>query len=77
MEITLQQIHLIMQRANVSYSEAKAALEQANGDILEALLLLEQSHESVNKASQIAAQAPQPIQASLLTLTFIIKSSSS
>ena len=53
MEITLQQIHLIMQRANVSYSEAKAALEQANGDILEALLLLEQSHESVNKASQI------------------------
>ena len=31
MEITLEQIDLIMQRANVSYAEAKAALEAANG----------------------------------------------
>lgn len=45
MEITLEQIDLIMQRANVSYAEAKAALEQANGDILEALLLLEQGEK--------------------------------
>lgn len=45
MEITLEQIDLIMQRANVSYSEAKAALEHANGDILEALLLLEQGEK--------------------------------
>lgn len=43
--INLEQIDLIMQRANVSYSEAKAALEQANGDILEALLLLEQNNK--------------------------------
>lgn len=39
--ITLEQIDLIMQRANVSYAEAKEALELANGDIVEALLLLE------------------------------------
>lgn len=45
MEITLEQIDLIMQRANVSYAEAKAALEQANGDILEALLILEQGEK--------------------------------
>lgn len=45
MEITLEQIDLIMQRANVSYAEAKAALEQANGDILEALLLLEKGEK--------------------------------
>lgn len=43
--ITLEQIDLIMQRANVSYAEAKAALEQTNGDILEALLLLEQGEK--------------------------------
>ncbi len=56
MEITLEQIDLIMQRANVSYAEAKAALEKANGDILEALLLLEQGEKikSNNTASQKA-----------------------
>ena len=39
--ITLEQIDLIMKRANVTYSEAKEALEQCNGDTLEALVLLE------------------------------------
>ena len=39
--ITLEQIDLIMQRANVSYSEAKEALETCGGDIVEALLYLE------------------------------------
>lgn len=41
--ITLEQIDLIMQRANVSYSEAKEALEQCNGDVVEALLYLEKT----------------------------------
>lgn len=41
--IKLEQIDLLMERANVSYSEAKAALEQTNGDIVEALLYLEKS----------------------------------
>ena len=39
--ITLDQIDLIIERANVTYSEAKEALEHANGDMLEALLYLE------------------------------------
>lgn len=43
--ITLEQIDLIMQRANVSYAEAKEALESANGDILEALLILEKGQK--------------------------------
>lgn len=43
--ITLEQIDLIMQRANVSYSEAKMALEQCNGDTLEALLYLEKNQK--------------------------------
>ena len=41
--INLEQIDLIMQRANVSYSEAKEALENSNGDIVEALLYLEKA----------------------------------
>ena len=40
--ITLEQIDTIMERANVSYSEAKSALEQTNGDIVAALLKLEE-----------------------------------
>ena len=43
--ITLEQIDSIMQRANVSYTEAKNALEQANGDMVEALLILEQNQK--------------------------------
>lgn len=39
--ITLEQIDLLMDRAKVSYTDAKEALENANGDILEALLWLE------------------------------------
>ncbi|MBP3886340.1 MAG: DUF4342 domain-containing protein [Cellulosilyticum sp.] len=41
--ITLEQIDLIMQRANVSYQEAKEALEHCNGDLVEALLYLEKT----------------------------------
>ncbi|WP_054743062.1 UBA domain-containing protein [Cellulosilyticum ruminicola] len=40
--ITLEQIDTIMDRANISYSEAKAALEQTNGDIIATLLKLEE-----------------------------------
>jgi len=43
--INLEQIDLIMQRANVSYTEAKEALEQSNGDIVEALLYLEKANK--------------------------------
>ncbi|HPF19641.1 MAG: DUF4342 domain-containing protein [Bacillota bacterium] len=39
--ITLEQVEKLRDRANVSYDEARAALEEANGDILEALIRLE------------------------------------
>ena len=50
--ITLEQIDTIMQRANVSYAEAKAALEQTNGDMVEALLRLEQNQKIKPEAPQ-------------------------
>lgn len=48
--ITLEQIDLLMNRAQVSYTDAKEALEATNGDILEALLWLEKN-KKVNTSS--------------------------
>ncbi|MEG0014585.1 MAG: DUF4342 domain-containing protein [Cellulosilyticaceae bacterium] len=47
--ITLEQIDLLMNRAQVSYTDAKEALEATDGDILEALLWLEKN-KKVNTA---------------------------
>lgn len=39
--VTLEQVEKLRERANVSYDEAKAALEATGGDLLEALIYLE------------------------------------
>lgn len=41
MTITLEQVDKLRERANVSFEEAKIALEQNNGDLLDALIWLE------------------------------------
>lgn len=46
--ITPEQIEKLKQRANVSYDEAKQALEKCNGDILDALILLENQNQYQN-----------------------------
>lgn len=51
--ITLEQVDLVIQRAHVSYSEAKEALEHCNGDVVEALLYLEQ-RDKVQPARNIS-----------------------
>lgn len=38
---TLEQVEKLRAMANVSYDEAKAALDATNGDLLEAIILLE------------------------------------
>ena len=38
---TLEQVEKLRERANVSYNEAKEALDAANGDLLEAMIYLE------------------------------------
>lgn len=42
MEITLEKIDLLRKRANVSYKEAKEALEKNEGNVVEALAELEE-----------------------------------
>ena len=39
--ITLEQVEKLRERANVTFAEAKEALEQSGGDLLDALILLE------------------------------------
>ena len=43
MTINLEQIDILRERANVSYQEAKEALEKCSGDIVEALAYLEKT----------------------------------
>lgn len=45
MSINLELIENLRQRANVSYAEAKEALEKCNGDLLEALINLEKENK--------------------------------
>lgn len=58
-EITLEQIDLLMERAKVSYTDAKEALEATNGDLLEALLWLEKNnrmHTSSNGTADFSSK---------------------
>ncbi len=53
MSITLEQIDLLRKRANVSYQDAKEALEKCNNDIVEALIYLEKEDKvKANKESK-------------------------
>ena len=45
MEITLEKIDLLRKRANVSYKEAKQALEENEGNVVEALAYLEETEK--------------------------------
>ncbi|WP_139902108.1 DUF4342 domain-containing protein [Clostridium thermarum] len=45
MNVTLEMIDMLRQRANVSYEEAKTALEACGGDMVEALVYLERNNK--------------------------------
>jgi hypothetical protein len=47
MSVSLEKIDMLMERANISYKEAKETLERFDGDLVEALIYLE-SDEKVN-----------------------------
>lgn len=46
--ITLEQVDKVRERCNVSYAEAKEALEKCNGDVLEAIIYIEQNQKKEN-----------------------------
>lgn len=43
MAVTLEQVEALRARAEVSYEEARAALEDSGGDLLDALIALERA----------------------------------
>lgn len=70
--ITLEQIDLVMQRANVPYSDAKEALEACNGDVVEALLYLEKTERIQPKPTTSSDKVTSFIN-KLNATTFIMK----
>lgn len=71
--ITLEQIDLLMQRANVTYSEAKEALEKCNGNTLEALLYLEKNEKIKTSKSSNHGDNVKSFIDKLNTTRFILK----
>lgn len=64
MSTSLEKIDLIMERANVSYKEAKDTLDETGGDLLEALIRLEKAEKLVEPektASEKQRQAKEAI----------------
>ena len=51
MEITLEKIELVKDRTGVSYAEAKAALEAADGSVVDAIISIEESIDQDNAKS--------------------------
>ena len=46
-----EMVELLRSKANVTYEEAKAALEESNWDILDAMVLLERQGKVTDKGS--------------------------
>ncbi len=60
MDITLELVEQLRKRADVSYEEARAVLEETGGDLLEALILLEQRGKIRSDGGQSARYSTRP-----------------
>ena len=60
MAVTLEQVEKLREKADVSYEEAKAALEEAGGDLLDALILLERRGRTRPEAGRGASFTTRP-----------------
>jgi hypothetical protein len=62
MDITIEQVEQLTSRTGVSYADAKAALEAADGDLLEALIALERDGKTGHQSAAYSTNGavPQP-----------------
>ena len=60
MDVTLELVEQLRKRADVSYEEARAVLEETGGDLLEALILLEQRGKVRPDGGQSARYSTRP-----------------
>jgi len=56
MVVTLEKIDIIIEKANVTYPQAKTALEKSEGDLVEALILLEKEEDIKNNKNREKAK---------------------
>ncbi|GAW93428.1 hypothetical protein Moth_0602 [Calderihabitans maritimus] len=68
----LEKIDIIRQRLNVTYKEAKEALDMAKGDLVQALVILEEKENNLTeklqeRGNQLLAQIKQLIQKGNIT----------
>jgi len=61
MDNNIDQVDALMQRADISYEEANAALAAANGDLLEALIKLEQEGKTKRTSASFSTNGNVPI----------------
>ena len=47
---TFEKVEKLREKANVTFEEAKAALDEANGDLLDAMILLEKQGKAETRA---------------------------
>ncbi len=52
MDISLEKIDIVVSRTNVSFKEAKEALEKVNGDVIEAIVSIEENQEDMTEKSE-------------------------
>lgn len=68
MSVSLEKIDMLMERANISYKEAKDALEMHDGDMVEALIYLEAANKTAYvkpgqrqaKTAPVTVRRPKP-----------------
>ena len=67
-----EMVEMLRQKANVSYEEAKAALEQANWDLLDAMVLLEKDGKVIeNGGSYSTRPEEEPVEEEKRTGPFV------
>ena len=55
----LEKVELVREKCNVSYEEAREALEACNYDVLDAIVMLEQAHETTRRMPSDVPPAPE------------------
>ena len=55
----LEKVELVREKCNVSYEEAREALEACNYDVLDAIVMLEQAHETTERRAADVPPAPE------------------
>ena len=51
-EITLEKLDQIIERTNVTYGEAKKALEQSEGNVIDAIIYIEENFNTKSKKTK-------------------------